>query len=70
VFHVHLRDSTREQLQVPVGLGEIDYARLISQLERVNFTRTLSVEIMPELMDVSGRGVELRKVRLLLESLL
>jgi sugar phosphate isomerase/epimerase len=57
-------------LQVPVGLGELDYARLITQLERVNFTRTLSVEIMPELMDVSGRGVELRKVRLLLESLL
>ncbi|HBH52089.1 MAG TPA: sugar phosphate isomerase/epimerase [Planctomycetaceae bacterium] len=70
VFHAHLRDSTREKFQVPVGLGEIDYARLISQLERVNFSRTLGVEILPELMDVTGRGVEMRKVRLLLESLL
>ncbi len=70
VYHVHLRDSTNEQFQVPVGLGELDYARMISQLERTNYTRTLSVEIYPELMDTAGRGVEMRKVRLLLESLL
>lgn len=70
VYHMHLRDSTRDQFQVPVGLGELDYARLISHLERVNYTRTLAVEIYPELMDTTGRGIELRKVRLLLESLL
>lgn len=70
VYHVHLRDSTREHFQVPVGLGELDYSRTISQLERVHYTRTLSVEIHPELMDTAGRAIELRKVRLLLESLL
>ncbi|HTI51701.1 MAG TPA: sugar phosphate isomerase/epimerase [Planctomycetaceae bacterium] len=70
VYHVHLRDTTPEQLQVPVGLGEMDYARLISQLERVKYNRALSVEILPELTDPASRLIELRKMRLLLESLL
>lgn len=70
VHHVHLRDTTPEQIQVPVGLGQMDYARLISQLERVKYTRALSVEILPELTDPASRLIELRKMRLLLESLL
>lgn len=70
VFHVHLRDTSRDQFQVPVGLGQVDYARIINQLERSQFTRTLSVELLPELLDVSTRGIEMRKIRLLLESLL
>jgi sugar phosphate isomerase/epimerase len=70
VFHVHLRDSNPDQLQVPVGLGQIDYSRVISQLERVKYNRALSVEILPELGDEATRLIELRKLRLLLESLL
>ncbi len=70
VYHVHLRDSNPDQIQVPVGLGQIDYSRIISQLERVKYNRALSVEILPELGDPAARSVELRKLRLLLESLL
>lgn len=70
VFHTHLRDTNPDQLQVPIGLGQIDYSRVISQLERVKYNRALSVEILPELVDPAARLIELRKMRLLLESLL
>ena len=33
VQHVHLRDSTKQKLHVRVGQGEIDYGKLIQQLE-------------------------------------
>ena len=70
IYHTHLRDTTPDQIQVPVGLGQIDYSRIISQLERVKYSRALSVEILPELTDEAARLIELRKMRLLLESLL
>jgi len=70
VYHVHLRDTTPEQTQVPVGLGQLDYSRIISQLDRVKYNRALSVEMLPELGDPAARLIELRKMRLLLESLL
>jgi sugar phosphate isomerase/epimerase len=68
VYHVHLRDSKKDKFQVPVGQGEIEYGRLINQLERVKYDRALSIEISP-VEDVDQR-VELRKLRRLLESLL
>ena len=71
VFHTHLRDTTATQLQVQVGLGEVDYTRLISQLRKENFDRTLSVELLPELYDPEiNRPLEMRKLRMLLETLL
>lgn len=70
VFHVHLRDSTADSLQVQVGLGELDYSRLITQLRRVNYTRALSIELLPEMLGDLQRPLELRKMRMLLESLL
>jgi sugar phosphate isomerase/epimerase len=70
VLHVHLRDSTAEHLQVQVGLGEIDYSRLIAQLERRRYNRAFSIEILPELMPIDQRPLEMRKLRMLLESLL
>jgi sugar phosphate isomerase/epimerase len=70
VYHVHLRDTNPDALQVPIGLGQIDYSRIISQLERVKYARALSVEILPELVEPAARLIELRKMRLLLESLL
>jgi len=69
-FHVALRDSTPQSLQVQVGLGEVDYSRLTVQLERRGYDRALSIEFLPELMDLSLRPLELRKMRMLLESLL
>jgi len=68
VIHVHLRDTSKEKLQVRVGQGEVEYGRLINQLSKHRYNRALSVHITPmEGIDHSG---ELRKMRLLLESLL
>lgn len=69
-LHVHLRDSTPENLQVQVGLGEIDYSRLISQLEKEKYDRALSVDLFPDLISADQRPLELRKLRMLLDSLL
>ncbi|QDT47755.1 hypothetical protein Pan258_17910 [Symmachiella dynata] len=70
VFHTHLRDTLPDNLQVRIGLGEIDYSRIISQLQRNNYNLALSVEILPERLGDIDRAVEMRKMRLLLESLL
>lgn len=68
VFHVHLRDSTKDTLQVRIGQGEIEYGRLIGQLRKVHYSRALSAH-MREMPDVEHAG-EMRKMRRLLESLL
>jgi sugar phosphate isomerase/epimerase len=68
VYHTHLRDTTRTKLQVRIGQGEIEYGRLISLLQKANYDRALSVHL-EELEDVDHLG-EMRKMRLLLESLL
>lgn len=67
-YHTHLRDTSKKQLQVRVGQGEIEYGRLVTQLRRVKYNRALSVNIT-EMPDVDHTG-EMRKMRLLLESLL
>ena len=68
VFHVRLRDTTKDQLQVRVGQGEIEYGRLVNQLHKVHYNRALCVDLLP-LTDVD-QLTEMRKMRLLLESLL
>ena len=68
VYQVLLRDTKKDELQVRVGQGEVDYGKLISQLSRVKYNRALCVHIT-EMPDVDHM-VELRKMRLLLESLL
>lgn len=68
VYHVHLRDTTKDALQVRVGQGEVEYGRLTSMLTQAKFHRALSVH-MQELEGVDHMA-ELRKMRLLLESLL
>src|SRR5262249_44676036 len=45
VCHTHLRDTSKNQLQVRVGQGEVEYGRLIAQLARVKYTRALCVHI-------------------------
>ncbi len=68
VYHVHLRDSSKDELQVRVGQGEIDYGRLVTQLSQIGYDRALSVH-MVDMPDIDHVG-ELRKLRLLLESLM
>lgn len=68
VIHVLLRDTSKDKLQVRVGQGEVDYGRLISQLRKEGYDRALCVH-MDELAEVEHMA-ELRKMRLLLESLL
>jgi sugar phosphate isomerase/epimerase len=68
VYHVRLRDTSKDQLQVQVGQGEIEYGRLVNQLHKVRYDRALCVDILPT-AEVDQLA-EMRKVRLLLESLL
>ena len=66
VVNVHLRDSTKDKMQVRIGQGEIEYSRLITQLSMVHYNRALCVHIAP--MDDVDHVGEMRKMRLLLES--
>jgi sugar phosphate isomerase/epimerase len=68
VRHVHLRDSTKNEFQVRVGQGEIDYGKLITQLQRAKYRRALSIHMTP--MEGHEHPAEVRKLRLLLDSLL
>jgi len=68
VYNVHLRDTSKDKLQVRIGQGEIEYGRLLSQLEKVRYNRALVVHITE--MEGADHLAELRKMRLLLESML
>jgi len=68
VCHVQLRDTSTAQFQVRVGQGSIEYGRIIAQLAQVGYDRALSVVIEP--MPDVDHAAELRKLRLLLDSLL
>lgn len=66
--HVRLRDTTREKFQVRVGQGQVEYGRLVTQLNKFHYSRALCIDMAP-LPDVD-QNAEMRKMRLLLESLL
>ncbi|MCA9140562.1 MAG: sugar phosphate isomerase/epimerase [Planctomycetales bacterium] len=68
VCNVHLRDTRPDAFQVSVGQGEVDYGKLITQLEREKYDRALTVNMTP--MDDLDHRVELRKLRRLLETLI
>lgn len=68
VYHVRLRDTKRDAFQVRVGQGEVEYGRLVRELSMVNYHRALCAD-MAALPD-TDHVAELRKMRLLLESLL
>jgi sugar phosphate isomerase/epimerase len=70
VYHVQLRDTTPEELQVQVGLGDVGYNRVITQLRREEYNLALSVELIPSLARDTDRALEMRKLRMLLDSLL
>lgn len=68
VCHVRLRDTTRDRFQVLIGQGTLEYGRLVIQLGKLRFNHALCVDITPH-PDIDTIA-ELRKMRLLLESLL
>jgi sugar phosphate isomerase/epimerase len=68
VCHVHLRDTRPEEFQVRIGQGDVEYGKIVAQLGRVGYKRALCAH-MPPLAGVD-QVAELRKMRLLLESLL
>lgn len=70
VYHAHVRDTSPESIQVPVGLGEIDYNKLITRLQREKHDPTLSVELLADQTDPETRPLEMRKLRMLLDTLL
>lgn len=67
VYNVHLRDSRPDAFHVSIGQGQVDYGKLINQLEREKYDRALTIH-MPPIEGLDHR-VELRKLRRLLESL-
>jgi sugar phosphate isomerase/epimerase len=71
VRHVHLRDTGRDpgQFQVRVGQGEIEYGRLVAQLNRYHYDRLLSVAIHDIADAPFAMEPEVRKLKYLLESL-
>jgi len=66
--HLRLRDTTKEKFQVRVGQGQVEYGRLVTQLNKFNYTRALCVDMPP--LPEADQNAEMRKMRLLLESLL
>lgn len=68
VYHVELRDTSKDKFQVRVGQGEVEYSKLVTQLRRSGYQRALSV-CMDEI-EGTDHNSEMRKMRLLLESLL
>ena len=67
VIHVRLRDSSKDELQVRIGQGEIEYGRLVTQLRKSGYDRALSVDLVEQ--EGLEHAAEMRKMRLLLESL-
>jgi sugar phosphate isomerase/epimerase len=71
VRHVRLRDSgpRPDQFQVQVGQGDVEYGRIVNQLDRCHYDRALTVDVR----DVPPPGYpvdsEVRKLKYLLESL-
>jgi sugar phosphate isomerase/epimerase len=72
VQNVHLRDTGKApgEFQVRIGQGEIDYSRVVSLLERHRYDRSLTISILDRPDNVFDVEVEVRKLKLLLESLL
>lgn len=71
VRHVHLRDTGRgaNQFQVRVGQGEIEYGRVVTQLDRQDYERALTVDIRDIPDAAFAMEPEVRKLKYLLESL-
>jgi sugar phosphate isomerase/epimerase len=72
VQHVRLRDTNgrTNQFQVRIGQGEIEYGRIVNQLARYGYQRTLSVDLHDSGDAPFPMQPEVRKLKYLLESLI
>jgi sugar phosphate isomerase/epimerase len=72
VQNIQLRDTGKgpNEFQVRVGQGEIEYGRIVNQLERFGYDRALTVAILDTIENPFDVEVEVRKLKLLLESLI
>jgi sugar phosphate isomerase/epimerase len=72
VQNVQLRDTGIHpgEFQVRVGQGKIEYAQIVTQLGRHGYKRALFVAIIDREDNPFDREVEVRKLKLLLETLL
>src|SRR5262249_61338765 len=72
VQHARLRDTNGKtgQFQVRIGQGEIEYGRIVNQLTRYDYRRTLSVDIHDQPEPPYPMTPEVRKLKYLLESLI
>jgi sugar phosphate isomerase/epimerase len=72
VKNVHLRDTGKGpgEFQVRVGQGGIEYGRIVNLLERQGYDRALTIAIHDSIENPFEVEVEVRKLKLLLESLL
>lgn len=71
VRHVRLRDSgtTPDAFQVRIGQGDMEYGRILSQLSRYGYDRTLTVDVRDVADSPFPVAPEVRKLKYLLESL-
>lgn len=71
VRHVRLRDTGRtpDKMQVRVGQGELEYSKMVAQLERHGYNRLLSVDLHDQPNLPFNMESEVRKLKYLLESL-
>lgn len=71
VRHVRLRDSQSrpDAFQVRVGLGELEYSKLVTHLDRYRYDRALTVDVRDLPEAEFPVEPEVRKLKYLLESL-
>jgi sugar phosphate isomerase/epimerase len=71
VRHVRLRDTgkTPDQFQVRIGQGELEYGKIVSQLDRLRYDRALTVDVRDVPDNPFPVEPEVRKLKYLLESL-
>jgi sugar phosphate isomerase/epimerase len=72
VQNVHLRDTGKgpDEFQVRIGQGEVEYGRIVNLLERYGYDRGLTVSMRDTPDADFDVEVEVRKLKLLLESLI
>jgi len=70
VLHCHLRDASATERQISCGLGDVDFNRITTALHSLRYDRSLGIDLLPRTMAGEERLLELRKMRLLLESML
>lgn len=71
VKHVRLRDTGAkpDAFQVRVGQGEVEYGRIVAQLDRFKYDRALTVDVRDRPASEFPVEPEVRKLKYLLESL-